>query len=108
MKNKVLHTIISAVLVIIILLPFTIQVIHLSHRHEYKICDVKNTEHIHQHKLDCSNYHQIIEHNSIDFSSNLNLIVHSFGNQNHNSYHQSLYTTALQLKSSRAPPFFIV
>ncbi len=110
MKSKVLHTIISVVLVIIILLPFTTQAIHLLHQHEYEyeICDVKNTEHIHEHKLDCSSYHQIIEHNSIDFSSEFDLEIHSFINQNPPYFHQSLYTIVLRLKSSRAPPYFIV
>ncbi len=108
MKNKVLHTVISVVLITILLLPFTIQAVHLLHRHEYKICDAKNTEHIHQHKLDCSSYHQIIEHNSIDFSSEFNFKIHSFANQNLPCLHQNLYTIALQLKASRAPPYFIV
>jgi len=108
-KNKVLHSVLSVVLIAIMLLPFTIQMVHSLHHHEYIICNAKgDIKHFHQNKIDCSSYHQIIEQNSIDFSSEFKLKISSLFNQNPTYSHQSLYTVVLQLKSSRAPPYFIV
>ncbi len=102
-----LHNIFSIVLTTIILLPFTIQAAHAFHYHEYTVCNTKEVKHFHQHKVNCSDYHKIINQNSIDFSSEFNLEVRSFFNYTPIYFHQNQYTTTLQLKSSRAPPYFI-
>jgi len=93
---------------VIVLLPFTIQAIHSSHPHEYTVCNTKDVTHFHQHEFNCSHYHQIINQNSVDFSSEFDLNIGSFINFNPSHFYQNLYTVAPQLVASRAPPYFIV
>jgi len=93
---------------VIILLPFTIQTVHVLHGHAQEICTAKDVKHIDQHQANCSSYHQIIEQNSIAFLSEFNLEVRPFFNYNPTYFHQSQYNTDPQLKSSRGPPNFII
>jgi hypothetical protein len=93
---------------VIIVLPFTIQTIHTLYNHTHKICNTKDVQHIDQHQTDCSNYHQIIEQNSINFSSKINLEISNIFKQDTIPFYQSKYRLFLQQKSSRAPPHFIV
>jgi len=107
-KTKILHNFFSVILTAIVLLPFAIQTVHAVHYHEYTACDTKDVTHFHQHKVDCSSYHQVINQNSIDFLSEFNLEVRPFFSYNPTYFHQGQYSTDPQLKSSRGPPNFII
>ncbi len=93
---------------VIIILPFTIQTIHTLHNHSHEICNTKDVQHIDQHQSDCSNYHQIIEQNSIDFLSEFSLKINIVYKHYTIPFYQRKYPHFLQQKSSRAPPYFIV
>ncbi len=93
---------------VIIVLPFAIQTAHALHGHTYEVCNTKDVKHFHQHQYDCSNYHQIIKQNSIDFSSKVNLEISTIFKHYTIPFYQSKYSISLQSKSSRAPPYFIV
>lgn len=108
MKNKILHSVFSVFVSVIIILPFAIQTLHAIEGHEHQVCDAKNVKHFHQQEVDCNIYHQIIEQNSIDFSIEFNLDTPSFFNYRFAYFYQSLHGIFLQLKPSRAPPYFIV
>ena len=93
---------------VIILLPFTIQMAHVLHGHTQEICTAQDVKHIDQHQLNCSNYHQIIEQNSIDFSAEFNLEINIVYKRYTIPFYQSEHSVFFQQKSSRAPPYFIV
>ncbi len=108
MKNKILHSAFSILLSISVVLPFAIQTLHAFEGHEHTICTAKGEKHFHEQSTDCSIYHQIIEQNSIDFSIEFELQTPTTPNHIQIHFHQKLLVIFLQLKSSRAPPFFIV
>ena len=108
MKNKILHSVFSIFVSIVIILPFAIQTLHALEGHEHRVCNAKDVKHFHQQEVNCSIYHQIIEQNSIDFLTEFNLEIPLFFSDNPVSFYQSLHGIDLQLKPSRAPPYFIV
>ena len=93
---------------VIILLPFTIQTVHVLHGHTQEICSTQDIKHIDQHELNCSVYHQIINQNSINFLSEFNLEINIVYKRYTIPFYQSEHSVFLQQKSSRAPPHFIV
>jgi len=107
-KNNALHSVLSIVLTITILLPFTIQMVHTLDSHEHIVCYAKEVKHIDQHQVDCGDYHQIIEQNSINFLLEINLNESLTFTQIPSYYYQSQYGIQLYQKSSRAPPYFII
>jgi len=82
--------------------------VHLLGGHEHIVCNTKDVEHIDQHQVDCSDYHQIIEQNTVDFSLNIDLNESLTFAQIPTYYYKSQYGIQLYQKSSRAPPYFII
>jgi len=107
-KNKVLHTIYAVCLSIIVVLPFAIQTAHALQNHEHKFCIAKEVKHFHNQDTNCRIYHLTIGQNSIDLASNYDLEISSVFNINPTFYCFIDYHNHYQLKSSRAPPYFIV
>ena len=108
MKNKILHNAIAIFLALIVILPFAIQTIQALHNHEHLVCIAKEVKHFHDQDADCSFYHLTIEQNSIDLVINHDLEINTFINLNPTFYHLKYYQNQNRLKSSRAPPGFIV
>ncbi len=108
MKKNYSHTILSVVISILILLPFAIQTWHALEAHEHTVCTAKDVKHFHKQEVDCTIYHQIIEYNSIDFPTEFDLEITSYFKHSYTYFYQDKYYANLQLKSSRAPPYFIV
>jgi len=107
-KNKILHNIVAIFLTLIVILPFAIQTYHALQDHEHKVCSAKEVKHFHDQGVDCSFYHLIIEQNSIDLDINYDLEINKVINLNPTFYYYKDYQNQNQLKSSRAPPSFIV
>ena len=58
MNKKVLHTILSVLTSVILLLPIAVQFVHiLEEEHEHIVCKSENIQHIHKVEIDCSVYH---------------------------------------------------
>lgn len=108
MKNKILHNAIAILLAVIVILPFAIQIVRVLQDHEHKVCVTKEVKHFHDQDADCSFYHLTIEQNSIDLVVNYDLEINTFINLNPTFYHFKDYQNQNRLKSSRAPPSFIV
>ena len=108
MKNKILHNVFAIFLALIVILPFAIQTVHGLQNHEHKVCTDKEVKHFHDQSTDCSIYHLTIEQNSIDLFVKYNVEINSAINLNPTFYHFKDYQKQNRLKSSRAPPGFIV
>jgi len=107
-KNNNLHTVFSVVLIVIILLPFTIQTVHTLHNHEYIICNANDVKHIDQHTVNCGSFHRIIQQNSIDFSSEFEFEIGSLVNFIPLYFYENEHSVIPLQFASRAPPCFIV
>ena len=108
MKNKILHNTVAILLAVMVILPFAIQTVRVLQDHEHKVCVAKEVKHFHNQDADCSFYHLTIEQNSIDLVVNYDLEINTFINLNPTFYHFKGYQNQNRLKSSRAPPGFIV
>lgn len=108
MINKTFHNIFAVLLIAIVILPFAIQIVHALQDHEHLVCNAKEVKHFHYQHTNCSVYHFTIEQNSIDFVSNYDLEINNVSNINPTFYCFKDYHNPDQLKSSRAPPYFIV
>ena len=108
MKNNFLHRIFALTLVLIVLFPFTIQAVHALDNHEHQICTAKNVKHIHQQDIDCSMFHQQIDNNYIDLSTNFEAYTPQLFDYDFDASKQLNYTGNKDTKSSRAPPCFII
>lgn len=108
MKNKILHSVVATFLVLLVILPFAIQAVHALHDNEHKVCTAKEIKHFHDQGTDCSIYHFAIEQNSTDLVTNYDLNINDVFNLNLTFYYFKDYQNQNQLKSSRAPPGFIV
>ena len=76
MNKKVLHTILSVLTSVILLLPIAVQFVHiLEEEHEHIVCKSENIQHLHKVELDCSvcHFHQhvvtVFHFQLIDFTS---------------------------------------
>ena len=107
MKNNFLHTFFSILLSISIALPYALQMLHALEKHENTICTAKKGHHYHEQSADCSIYHQIIEHHTIDFSTEFELKTPLFFNNTPTCFYQSMYSIYLNFQSSRAPPYLL-
>ena len=105
---KILHKAVAIFLALIVILPFAIQTVHALQDHEHLVCNAKEVKHFHDQHTNCSVYHFTIEQNSIDFVSNYDLEINNVSNINPAFYCLKDYHDTYQLKSSRAPPYFIV
>jgi len=108
LKKNYLNKIFPLIFVLIVLFPFTIQAVHAINNHEHKICSAKDVKHIHQQDLDCSIFHQQIDNNSFDLSSDFEEFYALLIDRNFDDYKQSNYSLNDSTKSSRAPPYFII
>ena len=108
MKNKNLHNAVAILFTLIVILPFAIQTVRVLQDHEHNVCTAKEVKHFHDQDADCSFYHLTIEQNSIDLVVNYDFEINTFINLNPTFYHFKNYLNQNQLKSSRAPPYFIV
>jgi len=89
-------------------LPFAVQTLHALEGHEHTVCTAKNEHHFHQQEVDCGIYHQIIDQNAIEFPIEFDLKTPSIFKKIYTYSYQNKSSSNLQLKSSRAPPYFIV
>ena len=108
MKKNYLHRIFAFTLVLIVLFPFTVQAVHAIDYHEHKICTAKDVKHIHQQDIDCSIFHQQIDNNSFDLSTDFEEYYPQLIDCNCDVYKQPVYTGNNDTNSSRAPPYFII
>jgi len=108
LKNNYLYRIFAFTLVLIVLFPFTVQAIHALDNHEHQICTAKDVKHIHQQNIDCSIFHQQIDNNSFDLSTDFETYYPVLIDCNFDTYKQLNYTGNYDTKSSRAPPYFII
>ena len=108
MINKSIHNIYALLFTAIVILPFAIQTVHELQDHEHLVCIAKEVKHFHDQDTNCSVYHFTIEQNSIDLVSNYNLEINNVFNISPTFYNLKDYQNPYQLKSSRAPPGFIV
>lgn len=107
-KNKIVHSLFSILISFIVVLPFAVQTLHAIEGHEHTVCTAENEHHFHQQEVDCSTYHQIIEHNAIKFSIKFELKTLAVFKKIYTYNYQNKYPSHLQFKASRAPPYFIV
>lgn len=108
MKNKILHNVVATIFALIVILPFAIQTVHALHNHEHLVCTAKVVKHFHDQDADCSFFHMSIKRNLINFVSDFELPIHIVFNLNPTFYYFKGYQNQNKLKSSRAPPSFIV
>lgn len=108
MKNNYLNRIFALTLVLIVLFPFTIQAVHALDNHEHQICTAKNVKHIHQQDIDCSIFHQQIDNNSFDLSTDFEEYIPQLNYRSFDVYKDTHYSGNNYTKPSRAPPCFII
>jgi hypothetical protein len=108
LKNNYLDRIFLFTLVLIVLFPFAAQAAHAMGNHEHKICTAKDVKHIHQQDIDCSIFHQQIDTNSFDLSSDFETYYPQLFDRNFDVYQRAIYSRNNLTKSSRAPPYFII
>jgi hypothetical protein len=108
LKKNYLHRIFALTLVLIVLFPFTIQAVHAIENHEHQICTAKDVKHIHQQDIDCSIFHQQIDNNSFDLSTNFEAYYPQLIACEFDAYKEPYYTGNTNTKSSRGPPCFII
>jgi len=108
LKKNYLHRIFAFTLVLIVLFPFTVQAIHAIDNHEHQVCTAKDVKHIHQQEVDCSIFHQQIDNNSFDLSTNFEAFDPQISHHDFDVYKDTNYVCNNYTKSSRAPPYFII
>lgn len=108
MKTHHTHRIFALLLLLVIIVPITIQTVHAFENHEHTVCTATDIKHIHNQDIDCSVFHFQIQLNIFDFSTDYEFINFPIVDQNFDNYTPSTYHTYLISKSSRGPPYFIV
>ncbi|RPE00875.1 hypothetical protein EGM88_00565 [Aureibaculum marinum] len=108
MKKKVLHSIFSTIIVLIVLLPFTIQALHALEKHEHTHCTSKIEKHFHKKEIDCHFYHLKISYYSFNLNNDFSIFKPDFYSYLLKDYCRNYFYLYPSSKSSRAPPYFIV
>lgn len=108
MKNNYLHKFFAFTLVLIVLIPITVQAVHALDNHKHQICTAIDVKHIHQQDIDCSIFHQQIDNNSFDLSTNFEAYDPQLIACEFDAYKEPNYTSDSNTKSSRGPPYFII
>ncbi len=108
MKTALIHRVLSILLLIITVAPITVQAAHAFEKHDHKVCQAVDVQHIHQQDIDCTFFHFQIQQDSVDFYASYECINFQYPSENFNTYLSSKYHIYLISKSSRAPPYFIV
>ena len=108
MKTHFTHRIFALLLLLVIVVPITIQTVHAFEKHEHTVCTATDIKHIHNQDIDCSVFHFQIQQDVFDFSTGYELVNFIIVTQKFNNYSPSKYHTYLISKSSRGPPCFIV
>jgi hypothetical protein len=91
--------------VLIVLLPFAVQLAHSFEHHEH-YCNTQEI-HIDSHELDCSVFHFKINQDLVDFPITESSNENNLFLQNNSSTENNLISVKLHSKSSRAPPFLL-
>lgn len=107
--NKILkYKILAALLTLAVLFPFAVQALHAFEIHEHVVCTAKDVKHFHNQEIDCSIFHTTVENQSDHIGFEYEILT----NKKFTQYFLcEVDTTSLgctSLKSSRAPPYFIV
>ena len=90
------------------MLPATIQLVHLLENHQHEVCISKTEEHFHEAEIDCSLCHVQAETFTVDFTSNYDVIPQHFYSDISTKQPEKIKVVYHSKKSSRAPPYFIV
>jgi len=107
LKSSTPHKIYAFILTLIVLFPFIVQTSHVLTNHDHQVLNEKGIKQVQKQELDCSICDFQVEYNSIDFSTNFAAHNPQYINVDLKDYTQFNYTVNLNLKSSRAPPYFI-
>lgn len=88
--------------------PLTIQTAHAFEKHEYSVSNKQVSINLFDDGTDCSVFHFKTNHNSIDFTTNSSEIQIHISKEKVFAIEFSKYTVKPHLKSSRAPPYFML
>ena len=108
MKTHYRHRIFALLLLLVIVVPITIQTVHAFEKHEHTVCSAKDIKHIHNQDIDCSVFHFQLQQDIFEFSTDYEFVNFQSVTQSFDNYTPLEYHTYLISKSSRAPPYFIV
>lgn len=108
-KTKLhIHQLVSTILIIVVLLPFGMQLSHILEKHEHSVCKAQNEVHFDEHEIDCSVFHFKINNDAVEFPST-KLIAQNILIEEKATIFKSITLSAnCKYKSLRAPPYFIV
>ena len=106
LKKKFIHSILSTIVTIVVLLPFALQTLHAFEGHEHNYCTAKNEKHFHKKEVDCHFYHLKITNNSYDINNDFTIVGPQLYFQVFDFYNQTYFYTTQNSKYSRGPPSF--
>ena len=107
LKSNTLHKAYAFILTLIVLFPFIIQTSHSLTNHGHQVFNKKGVKQVQKQGFNCSICDFQIEYNYIDFPTSFAVHNPLYINVDLKDYTQFNYTVNLNLKSSRAPPYFI-
>lgn len=108
MKPSIKHKFLGVLLAGLVLFPFTVQAFHAMESHEHQVCSAKDVKHFHAQDLDCSIFHVPVKNQSDGAHFEYEIFINKSFVQKFYGYEITSSLGYSSLKSSRAPPFFIV
>jgi len=108
MIKEFLHKIISIWIVILVMLPMSVQFAHALEDHSHDICKENAMQHFHKHEIECEFDHYIFKTNAVSFNDFVQdkITIHSIGVPVH--YSNTVYKSSLLKLNSRGPPCSII
>lgn len=108
MKQTVKNKVLALLFVLAVLTPLLVQASHVFERHEHVICTAKDVKHFHADELDCNICQTTIENLYTGINSEFSFLELYNNYKNQQIAQFEITNGPLQLKSTRAPPYFIV
>lgn len=108
MSKETFNRIITLFLLVIIIIPISLQFIHSFETHSFNKQQAEDIEYIQNIKDNCAVYHQKINHNTIDLHFDFVIKISQTINQDIQIILVESYQCYTSQKSSRAPPISFV
>lgn len=108
MNRLLRHRIFAILLLLAVLTPYAVQASHTLENHEHEVCTAKDVKHFHAQEFDCSIFHTPIENHSNGVDLTFEVLTNKKFDHYFKTNVQPTSLGFLSLKSSRAPPSFIV
>lgn len=108
MSKETFNRIITLFLLVIIIIPISLQFIHSFETHSFNKQQADDIESIQNIKNNCAVYHQKINHNTIELHFDFDISLLQIVNQDIQKVFVESERTFSNKKSSRAPPISFV